>query len=312
MARTAYYWDPVSLEHRTGEHVETVLRAERLRPEKMIGLIDALVAKPVERHDAAEWVCRVHDRQYHDSVKTLCESGGGLLDMGDTVASAGSYAAALASVDAALTAADAVMAGEEDNAFSAMRPPGHHALPSQAMGFCIFANVAVLARYLQEKYNVGRVAIVDWDVHHGNGTQHVFRRDPSVFFASLHRYPFWPGSGSADEQGDGPGKGTTLNVPIAPGTTEEEYLAEFEGKVLPAVDDFNPDFVLISAGFDGHIADPLGGLRLTEDGYARMTRELKKLAADRCEGRIISCLEGGYNLEALERSVAAHVQALMQ
>jgi len=312
MTRTAYYWDPISLQHDTGEHVETILRAERLEPEKMDRLVGGLDARQIERHDTAEWICHVHDRDYHDWVKQVCEGGGGLLDLGDTPVSTRSYDAALASVDAALTAADAIMAGRIDNAFSAMRPPGHHALPSQAMGFCIFGNLAILVRYLQKKHGVGRIAIVDFDVHHGNGTQHVFWRDPDVFFASLHQFPLFPGSGAAHEQGDGPGMGATLNVPISPGTSEEDYLAAFEANVLPAVDDFRPEFLIVSAGFDGHVADPIAQLCLTEEGYAGMTRDLKKLADHSCRGRLISSLEGGYNLQALERSVAAHVQALME
>ena len=312
MSRTAYYWDPISLEHDTGHHAENILRAEHLRPENMRRLIPNLDARPVEKHDTVEWICRVHDRDYHNWVKQVCENGGGILDLGDTPVSLRSYEAALGSVDAGLTAADAIMGGTADNAFCAVRPPGHHCLPSRAMGFCIFSNVAITARYLEEKYRVARIAIVDFDVHHGNGTQHIFWRDPEVFFASVHQYPLFPMSGHAREMGDGPGLGATLNLPMPPGTSEEEYLAEFEKKVLPAVDHFGPEFLLVSAGFDGHVADPLADLRLTEDGFARITRDLKKLAEEHCQGRIISMLEGGYNLEALERSVAAHVAALME
>lgn len=312
MSRTAYYWDPISLEHNTGAHVESILRADRLRPENLACLVEGLDARPVMPHDAVEWICRVHDHDYHDWVKAKCSEGGGLLDLGDTPTSAKSYEAALASVNALLTAADAVMAGEADNAFSAMRPPGHHALPSRAMGFCIFNNIAVLARYLEGKYRIGRIAIVDFDVHHGNGTQHIFWRDPDVFVASIHQVPLFPGSGLAREMGDGPGMGSTLNVPVGPGTTEEEYLERFEKQVIRGVDEFSPEFLLVSAGFDGHIADPLADLRLTEDGYARITAQLKALAQTNCKGRLISCLEGGYNLDALERSVAAHVQTLLR
>lgn len=313
MSRTAYYWDPISLEHDTGAHAESILRAQHLRPEHLQRLVPDLDARAIHQHeDVVEWIARVHDRDYHDWAKQVCESGGGILDLGDTPVSIGSYAAALGSVNALLTAADAVMNGEADNAFSAMRPPGHHSLPSRAMGFCMFNNIAILARYLEGKYRVGRIAIVDFDVHHGNGTQHVFWRDPDVFFASMHQYPLFPMSGLAREVGDGPGMGATMNIPVGAGTPEDEYLGEFEGKVLRAVDDFGPEFLLVSAGFDGHIADPLADLRLTEDGFARITRGLKKLAESNCQGRLISCLEGGYNLEALERSVAAHVLALRE
>jgi acetoin utilization deacetylase AcuC-like enzyme len=312
MARTAYYWDPLSLEHDTGLHVECVARAECLRPETLRGLVPNLNARPVIPHDAAVWICRVHDPQYHDWVKSACRTGPTLLDHGDTVVRERSYEAALASVDAALTAADAVMAKQADNAFSAMRPPGHHALPARAMGFCIFNNVAILARYLEENHRIGRIAIVDWDVHHGNGTQHIFWRDPEVFYASLHQHPLWPGSGLASEQGDGPGLGMTLNIPVAPDTSEEDYLDLFRGKVLSALRSFGPDFLLISAGFDTHAADPLARLNMTEAGFTQMTRWMREFAAEHCEGRLISCLEGGYNLEALQRSVAAHVLALME
>jgi len=311
VSRTGYYWDEISLRHDTGAHVESILRAERLRPERIARLAPGLDVRPVVSCDAVEWICRVHDRDYHDWVRERCDQGGGILDLGDTPASARSYDAALASVNALLTAADAVMAGEIDNAFSAMRPPGHHALPSRAMGFCLFNNIAVAARYLEGKHRVGRIAIVDFDVHHGNGTQHIFWRDPDVFFASIHQFPLFPGSGQAREMGDGPGMGSTLNVPVAPGTTEEEYLDLFRKQVIRGVDEFGPEFLLVSAGFDGHIADPLADLRLTEEGFAQITRDLKSLAEAHCRGRLISCLEGGYNLDALERSVAAHVQALM-
>lgn len=312
MSRTAYYWHPLSLEHNTGFHVESIARAERLEPQAMRAFIPNLDARPIVPHDAPDWIRRIHDPEYHDWVATSCKEGRTLLDHGDTVVCGRSYEAALASVDALLTAADAVMAGEIDNAFSAMRPPGHHALPARAMGFCIFNNVAVLARYLEDKHRIGRIAIVDWDVHHGNGTQHIFWRNPDVFYASLHQHPLWPGSGLASEQGDGPGLGMTLNVPVAPGTSEDEYLALFKSKVMLSLRNFGPDFLLLSAGFDSHKADPLASLCMTEAGFAQMTRWMKEIAAEYCNGRLISCLEGGYNLDALQRSVAAHVLALME
>ena len=311
MSRTAYYWDAISLEHDTGPNVECVARAERLRPENIRKRVPDLDARPVEDHDAPAWIRQVHNEAYHDWVKRFCQGGGGLLDDADTVACHRSYDAALASVKAALTAADAVMMGRTDNAFCAMRPPGHHALPDRAMGFCLFANISILARYLQKEHNAGRIAIVDFDVHHGNGTQHMFYNDASVFFVSLHQHPLWPMSGLAHEQGGGPGKGTTLNVPIAPHTSEEDYLDVFREKVLPVLGRFKPDVLLISAGFDAHVDDPLAQLMLTETGYAKMTESLKQIAVESCDGRIISLLEGGYDLSALERSVAAHVRSLM-
>ncbi|MCG8407963.1 MAG: histone deacetylase [Phycisphaerales bacterium] len=311
MTRTFYYWDAVSLEHDTGAHVECIERSERLRPEKMRKLVPELDARPIEVHNARDWILKLHLPDYHDFVEKTCENGGGLLDHGDTVTSPRSYDAALASVNAALTAADAVMTGEADHAVSVLRPPGHHALPDCAMGFCLFGNVAILARYLQERHGLSKIAIVDWDVHHGNGTQHFFYSDPDVFFVSLHQYPLWPGTGRSHERGEGPGEGATLNLPIAPFTTETDFLSKFETVVLPAVTDFRPEFLIVSAGYDAHRDDPLAQLQLTEDGFIKMTQWLKGVAGDVCDGRLISCLEGGYNLDALQNSVAAHTRTLM-
>jgi acetoin utilization deacetylase AcuC-like enzyme len=274
--------------------------------------VPTLDARPVVEHDAVAWITRVHTPEYHDFVKTACETGRHLLDEGDTVVCPRSYDSAIAAVNAGLTAAEAVMSGLADNAFCAMRPPGHHALPERAMGFCLFANVSILAKYLQQKFGLGRIAIIDWDVHHGNGTQALFYDDPSVLFISLHQHPLWPGTGMANEDGTGPGEGMTLNIPISPGTPERNYLSLFDAQVVPKVTAFKPDFVLVSAGFDAHRDDPLGGLMLTEEGFATLTRRLKEVAANACDGRLISCLEGGYNLPALQLSVAAHVKVLME
>ncbi|MBI3128190.1 MAG: histone deacetylase [Candidatus Tectomicrobia bacterium] len=313
MSRTAYYWDEASLRHDTGDFIEGIPRAEVLRPEALAGRVPGLDRRPARPHGAEEWVLRVHERRHLERVRQACAQGPGLVDNPDTpVGGPGSFAAALAAVDAALSAADAVAAGEADNAFCAVRPPGHHALPDYSMGFCLFATISIAARYLQERHGLRRLAIVDWDVHHGNGTQAVFWRDPDVFFASLHQYPFYPGTGAAHERGEGPGEGTILNIPLPAGTPEEVFLARFEAEVLPAVENHAPEAILISAGFDAHRSDPLGGLRMTEAGFARMTRQIKALAARRCAGRLVSLLEGGYNLGALQASAAAHLQALAE
>jgi len=310
MSHTGYYWDAASLEHDTGHHVECIARAQVLAPDALRPLVPGLNHRPTLAHDARAWITRVHTAAYHDRVRHDIEHGRHLLDSGDTVACMMSYDAAIHAVNTLLTAADDVMSGAVRNAFCAVRPPGHHARPEAAMGFCIFANVAIAARYLQQQHGIDRIAVVDWDVHHGNGTQEIFYDDPSVLFVSLHQHPLWPGTGMTNEGGAGAGTGFTLNIPIAPGTSEHDYLAAFERVALPAVQDFQPEFVLISAGFDAHRDDPLGGLRLAETGFETMTRHLMHVADEFCDGRIVSALEGGYNLTALQSSVAAHVREL--
>lgn len=313
MARTAYYWDPIFLEHDTGKnHVERAERAARLAPEKMAPRVPGLDARSPVSHGAEKWVLEVHEEAHHRQVQEAFRRGVRTFDQGDTRISEKSYEAALTAADAALTAADAVMAGEIDNAFCAVRPPGHHAYAFRSMGFCLFANIAILARYLQKHHGLKRIAILDWDIHHGNGTQSIFWEDPDVFFVSTHQHPLFPGSGMEWERGEGAGEGTTLNVPMPPGTEEAAFFEKYENVVLPAIASFQPEFLLLSAGFDAHRGDVLGGFRLSEDSFGHMTRKFKELAATLCGGRIVSLLEGGYNLDALTLSVAAHVTALME
>jgi acetoin utilization deacetylase AcuC-like enzyme len=202
------------------------------------------------------------------------------------------------------------MQGRIKSAFCAVRPPGHHADSRRAMGFCLFNNVAVAARYLQQHHGLDRILIVDWDVHHGNGTQEIFYEDPTVFYFSTHQYPHYPGTGTEDERGRGAGEGFTLNCPLPAGTGDHVYLEIFEKVLVPAAKGFRPDFVLISSGFDAHRDDPLAGMCLTGHGYAGMTRILRQIADLHCGGRIVSCLEGGYNLEALADSAEAHLEVL--
>ena len=310
MNRTAYFWTPESLMHDNGRHVENVERARRLAPERVLPQVPSLRHMEITPHDASEWVLRVHEESHHRFVREACAGGKCILDGGDTLAGPGSYEAALAAVDAALSAADAVVGGSADNAFCAARPPGHHALPFQSMGFCLFATASILVRYLQEKHGLRKIAVVDWDVHHGNGTQDIFWRDADVFFVSLHQHPHYPGTGLAGETGEGAGEGKTLNIPIPAGTPEEQYLAKFEGSVIPAIEEHGPEAIVVSAGFDAHRDDPLGGLMITEAGFACLTGWVKTLAESLCEGRLICLLEGGYNLDALERSVVAHLREL--
>jgi acetoin utilization deacetylase AcuC-like enzyme len=211
-----------------------------------------------------------------------------------------------------VNAADAVARGEAGRAFCAVRPPGHHAERSNAMGFCFFNNVAIAAEYLRHQHGIERIAILDWDVHHGNGTQHYFEADPNVFFCSIHQHPdtLYPGTGYAEERGTGAGMGATLNVPMAPGSGDEEYRRAFETTILPALDRFRPEFLLISAGFDAHRADPLGHIKLSTEMFGWMTLHAMELARRHCGGRIVSVLEGGYDLTALADSVQAHLEVL--
>lgn len=225
----------------------------------------------------------------------------------DTAMSPGSGEAALRAAGALLHAVDQVVAGTARNAFCAVRPPGHHAEPETAMGFCLFNNVAVAALYAREKHGLQKAAIIDFDVHHGNGTQAIFEADADVFYASTHQSPLYPGTGGAAETG----VGNILNVTLDEGSGGEAFRAAFTDQILPALRAFSPDVLLISAGFDGHADDPLAGLNLTETDYAWATRELMQVAEDACNGRIVSTLEGGYDLEALALSASAHVRALM-
>jgi acetoin utilization deacetylase AcuC-like enzyme len=218
--------------------------------------------------------------------------------------------AALMAVSGLLTAIDEVMAGRLRNGFCAVRPPGHHAESTRAMGFCIFNNIAIGARYLQLHHQCKRVFIIDWDVHHGNGTQNSFYADPSVFYFSTHQYPFYPGTGSAKERGVDDGEGFTVNCPLSAGAGDQEILRLFNKELSVAVSAFQPDFILISAGFDAHRDDPLASLQVTDDGFSEMTHIVKGLAETYCGGRVVSCLEGGYDLAALARSVGRHLEVL--
>ncbi len=208
-------------------------------------------------------------------------------------------------------AVDEVMTGKLDRAFCAVRPPGHHAGTSTAMGFCLFNNVAIGARYAQRAYGVKRAAIVDWDVHHGNGTQQIFYEDNSILYVSLHQFPYYPGTGSTGERGAGPGEGFTLNCPMGAGSVEKDYLDAFQTHICPALNSFRPELLFISAGFDAHKDDPLAGINLTDDSFARMSDLVLDVTRESCEGRVVSVLEGGYNVQALARSVTAHLSAMV-
>jgi acetoin utilization deacetylase AcuC-like enzyme len=310
LGKTGIVYDDIYLEHETWMHPEN---KERLRRTvaylKSVGLWDRLsLIKP--RKATVQEVALVHKEQYISSVEQICAQGGGHLDA-DTVVSGRSYEVAMFAVGGLLEACDAVIRGDIMNCFCLVRPPGHHAMPDRGMGFCLFNNIAIAAKYLQKKHNIKRIAIIDWDVHHGNGTQYVFWTDPSVFYFSIHRYPFYPGTGAAEDRGGGDGEGTTLNIPFTGWEERETIVAKFEEAVRGAVTDFAPEFVLVSAGFDAYERDPIGGLGLKIEDYRRLTDVVCEMAEKTAKNRLISTIEGGYSLEGLPLMVAQHIEGLL-
>ena len=312
--QTGLLYDDVYLGHLSGDtgHPE--------RPERLTAIVGGLeqagllknLGRIASRRATDDELALAHDRSYVELIRRELSNVQGVqeLSTGDTSVTRGSLAAALAAAGGVLNAVDAVATGRMKNAFCAVRPPGHHATRNRGMGFCIFNNVAIAARYLQKVHGIRRVLIVDWDYHHGNGTQDIFYEDDSVFYFSTHHYGAYPGSGGPAETGAGKGLGTTLNVPLPRGATDAQILQAFEGKLVPAARRFKPDFILISAGFDGMRNDVLGQFDITPQGFAAITRVVVKLADELCHGRIVSVLEGGYRLDGLAESVAAHVKAL--
>jgi acetoin utilization deacetylase AcuC-like enzyme len=306
-------YDEFFLEHRTGQHPERPARVNSIvNTLKDDGLWDKLV--PVTgRVEPDAWIGLIHSDEYVARLESACRSHLPFIDCPDSAISSDSFEVARQAVAVTLAACDAIISDQADNGFCPLRPPGHHAEHDRSMGFCLFNNIAVAGRYLQKQHGLRRILILDWDVHHGNGTQHSFERDDSVFYASLHQHPatLYPGTGWPNERGEGPGKGFTLNLPLEPSATDEDCLEMFRTNFLPAARDFRPDFVLVSAGYDGHRDDPLAQLNMTEEGYNAMTREIKDFAEEYCGGRLLSLLEGGYNLEALSSCVVGHVEVLL-
>jgi acetoin utilization deacetylase AcuC-like enzyme len=259
------------------------------------------------RHADEDEIALAHDRSYIASVRALAEGGGGNLDA-DTVESAGSWDAATAGAGCVLDAVDLALAGETTRSFSAVRPPGHHALRGSAMGFCLFGNVAIAAHYARAVKKLERVLIVDWDVHHGNGTQALVEHDPNIRFVSMHQWPWYPGTGAADDRGP---KNSVWNVPLPPGLPRERYVGEFLGAVDRASVGFTPDLLIISAGFDSLAGDPLGGFTMELDDVARLTREMVSRAEQWCGGRVVSALEGGYAPDRLGEAAVVHLRGLL-
>ncbi|HXG50851.1 MAG TPA: histone deacetylase [candidate division Zixibacteria bacterium] len=311
MSRTAIVVDADYLKHDPGfGHPE---RPERI--EVLLDLGEQLDRNRFERlppraasRDEIE-LC--HGPDYVDLVASTSRANRFALD-GDTITCRDSFGVGLLAVGGFLRLLDAVAAGECRNGFALVRPPGHHALRDRAMGFCLFNTVAIGARYLQRRHGAGRVLIVDWDVHHGNGTQDAFYADPSVLYVSTHQYPFYPGTGGVEETGEGEGEGYTINIPLPAGCGDAEYIQAFREVVVPAANRFQPDWVLVSAGFDPHRRDPLGGMAVTEDGFAAMTQMLVGVASEFAGGRMACLLEGGYDLSALRNSTAAVLECMQR
>ena len=307
------YTDPRFLEHDTGRHPENPNRLRSILAwlEKAALVQECTPRKfeplPVEK------VSELHDPNLAARAKQVAESGGGCLDA-DTVVSPKSYDVALLAAGACVQAVDDVLRGADSRALCLVRPPGHHATPHKSMGFCLFNNIALAARHAKHVHRLNRILIVDWDVHHGNGTQDIFFENDDATFLSIHRYGhgFYPGTGAADETGTGRGLGYTLNVPVRFGTPRHDYLSLFKNAVEKSADHCKPELVLLSAGFDAHTRDPIGSLGLETEDFTDMTRFLLDVARTHAKGRFVSCLEGGYNLEALAESVQTHVEEMLR
>jgi acetoin utilization deacetylase AcuC-like enzyme len=308
---TAISADPICREHLQGrEHPE--------RPERFDAVVGALRESglmqklmPLDPRAATDdELALCHTPAYLRIARHDVDAGYPYLSTGDTDIGPNSWEVAARATGAALNAVDAVLEGRARNAFCVVRPPGHHANAARGMGFCLFNNIAIAARYAQRKHGVGRVMILDWDVHHGNGTQDIFYSDPTVFFFSTHQWPLYPGTGRADETGDGAATGTTMNFPFPAGSGRREILGAVRNALAPAMKLYKPELVLISAGFDSRIGDPLGRFTLTDEDFADLTRAAMEIADASAGGRIVSLLEGGYNLEGLASAAVSHAGAL--
>jgi len=307
---TLLYTDPCFLDHDTGRHPENADRLRhitaRLKDEKLI----ERCTQPKWQAATVEQLATIHGRDYIGEVEKTAVRGGGQMDP-DTVVSRASYDVARRAAGAAIDAVQRVLAGEDTTALCLVRPPGHHALVAKAMGFCLFNNVAVAAIHARRQ-GLDRVLIVDWDVHHGNGTQDIFWRDGTVGFFSIHRWPFYPGSGRVSETGAGDGLGATVNVPVEFGTPREKYFDQFRSQLEALADKLKPQLVLVSAGFDAHRDDPIGSLGLTTEDFGELTAFVCQLAQEHCGGKVVSLLEGGYNPTRLAESVDLHLRGLLE
>jgi len=309
--KTGFVYDPIFLKHETGhwhpecpDRIRHVLATLQKTPE-----FDNLVhIKP--RKATHECLENVHTKEYWHRVREACRRGHEYLDCEDVRICPASFDVALMAAGAGLALADALFDKRIQNGFALIRPPGHHAEVNKAMGFCLFNNIAILVQYCRKKYGIDRIFILDWDVHHGNGTQHIFEKNSSVFYVSLHQYPFYPGTGSQYETGYGDAEGTTLNCPMPAGSGDREYVKVFEKTIIPVMQKFQPELVCISAGFDAHSEDPLAEIQLSTEMYGWMTQQILTMSDALCAGRVLSLLEGGYNLNVLGPCIASHLEAL--
>jgi acetoin utilization deacetylase AcuC-like enzyme len=309
---TLLYSDPLFLEHDTGRHPENADRLRSISDRLTRAGLMARCAAPKYEPLSEEVVTRLHDRRMVLRARETARHGGGYLDP-DTIVSPDSYRVALAAAGACVAAVDAVLKGVDRTALCLVRPPGHHATPDRSMGFCLFNNIALAAQHARDAFGLTRVLIVDWDVHHGNGTQDIFYADPQVLFYSIHRhgFGFYPDTGAADETGTGAGLGCTLNTPVRYGTSRKDYHGMFRNAVEKAADRIRPELVLVSAGFDAHRRDPVGSLSLESEDFGDLTRLVLDVARTHAHGRLVSCLEGGYDLDALAESVQVHLEELL-
>jgi acetoin utilization deacetylase AcuC-like enzyme len=315
---TLLYSDPLFQKHETGRHPESPARLASVTARLAQTGLAARCTPGTYQPLTPGQVTRVHDPYVPDQVAQLANLGGGRLDP-DTVVSPASLQVALAAAGACVSAVDAVLRGDDRTALCLVRPPGHHATAIHSMGFCLFNNIALAARHALQAHGLTRILILDWDVHHGNGTQDIFYEDPQVLFCSIHRYGhgFYPGTGAEDETGRGPGLGYTLNVPVRYGfvrrdhEVRREYQTRFAAALEKAADKIKPELVLVSAGFDAHVLDPIGSLGLEAEDFALLTRQVLQVARTHAGGRLVSCLEGGYHLDGLAESVQAHLEELL-
>ncbi|NOS99144.1 MAG: histone deacetylase [Phycisphaerales bacterium] len=314
MARTGLVLDDVFQRHLTGPgHPEC--------PERLVAISDRLIERGLAdrctriapRAIDVEFLSRVHSRGYVDRLARACERGDAFIDTADSQICGDSYNVALLAAGSILAAVDGVMAGDIHNAFCAIRPPGHHAERDASLGFCLLSNVAIAVKHLRERHGVGRVLILDWDVHHGNGTQHLLEEDPDAMFISIHGHPqyVYPGTGYAEETGRGAGRGATLNIPMLPGSRDADYRAAFDRQIRPVLETFAAEFILISAGFDAHRLDPLAPVEIETESFEWMSDMVLDAAGHHCDGRLVSVLEGGYHLGALADCVSLHVSRLL-